>query len=446
MCIRDSFKLDVFYRNDSTGTAVPYINEGKVAGQLLTRVLGMDRLDSRNEPHPDGVFDFVPGFTVDAERGLVIFTSTEPFGSYLAEQIGNPAIAERYVYREIYDTTMVAAQQVAERDKFILRGEYQAANSGQISLGAMNVTPGSVRVTAGGATLVENVDYTVNYAMGTVTILNEAILNSGTRVDVSLENRGFLNLQRKTVLGLDLNYHFTPDLTLGGTFMYLSEMPLTAKPVMGRESMQNSLWGLNLSWRTESQWLTRILDYIPLLDLTKPSEVALNMEFAHLIPGHYEGRYTKGHSYIDDFETSQSSIDLLNPYAWMLSSTPWHDPADGAADLFPEARLVNDLRYGNRRALLNWFYIDPMLNRAGSSLTPSYLRNNPDMLSNHYSREVRMSELFPYRDENFAQQSYLQTLCLAYYPDERGPYNVNSDQVGSDGKLMNPTENWGRCV
>lgn len=439
----EHFKLDVFYRNDSTGTAVPYINEGKVAGQLLTRVLGMDRLDSRNEPHPDGVFDFVPGFTVDAERGLVIFTSTEPFGSYLAEQIGDPAIAERYVYREIYDTTMVAAQQVAERDKFILRGEYQAANSGQISLGAMNVTPGSVRVTAGGATLVENVDYTVNYAMGTVTILNEAILNSGTRVDVSLENRGFLNLQRKTVLGLDLNYHFTPDLTLGGTFMYLSEMPLTAKPVMGRESMQNSLWGLNLSWRTESQWLTRILDYIPLLDLTKPSEVALNMEFAHLIPGHYEGRYTKGHSYIDDFETSQSSIDLLNPYAWMLSSTPWHDPADGAADLFPEARLVNDLRYGNRRALLNWFYIDPMLNRAGSSLTPSYLRNNPDMLSNHYSREVRMSELFPYRDENFAQQSYLQTLCLAYYPDERGPYNVNSDQVGSDGKLMNPTENWG---
>ena len=439
----EHFKLDVFYRNDSTGTALPYINEGKIAGKLLTRVLGMDRLDTRNEPYPDGIFDFVPGFTVDAERGLVIFTSTEPFGSYLAKQIDNPAIAERYVYREIYDTTMVAAQQVAERDKFILQGEYQAANSGEISLGAMNVTRGSVRVTAGGATLVENVDYTVNYAMGTVTILNESILNSGTRVDVSLENKGFLNLQRKTVLGLDMNYHFTPNLTLGGTLMYLSEMPLTAKPAMGRESMQNVLWGLNLSWRSESQWLTHVLDYIPLLDLTKPSEIALNMEFAHLIPGHYEGRYTKGHSYIDDFETSQSSIDLLNPYAWMLSSTPWHDAADGVADLFPEARTVNDIRYGNHRALLNWFHIDPMLNRSGSSLTPAYLRNNPNMLSNHYSREVRTSELFPYRDENFAQQSYLQTLCLAYYPDERGPYNLNSEQMGSDGKLLNPQENWG---
>ena len=136
----EHFKLDVFYRNDSTGTALPYINEGKIAGKLLTRVLGMDRLDTRKEPYPDGIFDFVPGFTVDAERGLVIFTSTEPFGSYLAKQIDNPAIAERYVYREIYDTTMVAAQQVAERDKFILQGEYQAANSGEISLGAMNVT------------------------------------------------------------------------------------------------------------------------------------------------------------------------------------------------------------------------------------------------------------------------------------------------------------------
>lgn len=438
----DRFRLDVLFRNDSTGTALPYINEGQISGQLLVRALGMDRLDARQEPYPDGVFDYVPGFTVQEDKGLIIFTTTEPFGKTLAQRIGSSSIADKYAYYEIYDTTMVAAQQVAERDKFILRGEYQAAGSGQISLGAMNVTPGSVRVTAGGATLVENVDYTVNYAMGTVTILNESILNSGTRVDVSLENRGFLNLQRKTVFGVDLNYHFTPDFTLGGTFMHLSEMPLTAKPSMGRESMQNTLWGLNLSWRKESQWLTRMLDYIPLLDLTAPSSIAMNMEFAHLIPGHYEGRYTKGHSYIDDFETSQSSIDLLNPYAWMLSSTPWHEPGT-AQDFFPEARAVNDVAYGNRRALLNWFYIDPMLNRAGSTLTPSYLRNNPDMLSNHYSREVKMSELFPYRDENFAQQAYLQTLNIAFYPDERGPYNVNAALIGAEGELLQPEQMWG---
>lgn len=438
----DRFRLDVLYRDDKLGTAIPYLNEGAVKGQILLRLLGMDRLDKRNEAYPDGVFDFVPGYTVLPQRGLVVFSTVEPFGATLRKQIGDPTLADKYVYQEIYDTTAVAARQVAEKDKFILRGEYKASSSGQISLGAgiANVTPGSVRVTAGGVTLTENVDYTVNYAMGTVTILNESILNSGTRVDVSLENKGLLNLQRKTMVGLDLNYHFTKDLTLGGTFMHLSEMPLTTKTPIGSESMRNTLWGLNLSYRTDWQGLTNVMDKIPFLNLTKPSELRLNAEFAHLIPGHYEGRYAKGYSYIDDFETSQNSIELMNPYSWMLSSTPYQD---GASPLFPEAALSNDIRYGEHRARLAWYYIDPMFNRANSSLTPSYIRNNLDLQSNHYVREVSMQELFPYRDFTQSHLSYLQTLSLSYYPRERGPYNLNADALLPDGTLANPEKNWG---
>lgn len=185
--------------------------------------------------------------------------------------------------------------------------------------------------------------------MGTVTILNESILNSGTRVDVSLENRGLMNMQRKTMVGVDMNYHFTKDLVLGGTFMHLSEMPLTTKTPIGSESMRNTLWGLNLSYRTDWQGLTNWIDKLPFLNLTQPSELRFNAEFAHLIPGHYEGRYAKGYSYIDDFETSQNSIDLMNPYSWMLSSTPYHD---GGKPLFPEATLSNDVRYGEHE--LGW--------------------------------------------------------------------------------------------
>lgn len=436
----DRFRLDIYYRNDGQGTALPYIDEGPIKGQPLIRVLETDHLDKRNEPYPDGLFDFVPDYTVSTRKGLVIFSTVEPFGATLANKLGDKALIEKYCYREIYDTTLVAAKQVAEKDKFILRGEFKAASGGQISLGAMNVTPGSVVVTAGGVQLIENVDYTVNYAMGTVTILNESVLNSGTRVDVSLENKGFFNLQRKTVFGVDLNYHFSPLVSLGATFMHLSEMPLTTKTRMGDESMRNTLWGVNFSARKESQWLTNVLDYIPLLNLTKPSEVTINAEFAHLIPGHYEGQYTKGHSYIDDFETSQGSIDLLNPYAWSLSSVPQHS---GANDPFPEAKLVNDIRYGNHRARLAWFYIDPMFNRENSSLTPSYIRNNPELLSNHYVREIKMHELFPYRDQAFGMQSYLQTLNLSFYPQEPGPYNLNTQDLNTEGLFTNPQKMWG---
>lgn len=439
---RERFRLDIYYRSDSTGTAFPYITEGNIANKLLVAALGMDKLDSRGEAFPDGVFDYLEGYTVDAARGRIIFNTVEPFGRTLRQAIGDNSIADKYVYQEIYDTTRVAAKQVAEKDKFVLRGEYKASTSGQISLGAMNVTPGSVRVIAGGVELTENVDYTVNYTMGTVTILNESILQSGTRVDVSLENRGFLNLQRKTMLGLDLNYHFTPNFTLGGTVMYLSEMPLTSKTSIGDESMRNLLWGANLSYQTKSQILTNILDKIPLLDLTTPSEIQVNAEFAHLIPGHYESKYAKGYSYIDDFEQSQSNIDLMSPYAWMPASTPYQDPGSGPV-LFPEAALTNDLRYGSRRALLSWFYIDPLFNRKGtSSYTPSYIRNDADYLSNHYSREISMQELFPYRDYSQTQLSYLQTLNLAYYPKERGPYNLSTSNLNPDGTLAQAEQNW----
>ena len=439
---QDRFKLDIYYRNDEAGTALPYLDEGNAKGKLLLQYLGMDRLDSRGEAYPDGVFDFVEGYTVQARRGLIFFTTVEPFGKALRKRLGDDAIADKYVYQEIYDNTSVVARQAAERDKFILRGEYKAASSGQISLGAgiANVTPGSVRVTAGGALLTENVDYTVNYAMGTVTIINESILNSGTRIDVSLENKGLMNMQRKTVVGFDANYSFSKDLTIGASFMHLSELPLTTKSAIGAESMSNTLWGANLSYRTEWQGLTNLIDKLPFLDLTKPSELKLNAEFAHLIPGHYEGRYAKGYSYIDDFESSQGYIDLMNPYAWMLASTPYQD---GASALFPEAALSNDLRYGNRRARLSWFYIDPMFNRANSSLTPSYIRNNPEFLSNHYVREVSMQELFPYRDYGQSYLSYLQTFSLSYYPQERGPYNLNANALLPDGTLSNPQDNWG---
>lgn len=435
----DRFRLNILYRDDKQGVSLPYISEGPFKGELLLRTLGMDKLDSRGEPYADGVFDYVENYTVNSRMGLIYFNTVEPFGKTLAQKLNDNNLADKYCYFELYEKTAVAARQVAEKDKFILKGEYKAAQSGTISLGAVGVTPGSVRVTAGGALLTENVDYTVNYAMGTVTILNESILNSGTRVDVSLENKGFTLMQRKTMLGLDLNYNFSKDFILGGTFMYLNEMPITVKTAIGNESLRNMLWGLNLSYRTESQRLTNLLDKIPFLNLTKPSEIRLNAEFAHLIPGHYESKFVKGYSYVDDFETSQGNIDLMNPYAWNLASTPF----TGDENLFPEATLSNDVRYGYQRALLSWFSIDPTLNRAKSNLLPSYIRNNPDLLSDHYSREVLMYELFPYRDYNSTAINYLRTFNLSYYPKERGPYNLNAENMLPDGSLGNPEKNWG---
>ena len=437
---KEKFKLDIMYQSDTTGTYVNYLSEGDIANQILLKVMNLDRLDSKNEPYPDGFYDFVDGYTIQTDNGKIIFPVVEPFGSHLKKKINNDRIAEKYVYQELYDTTLTVARQIAEKNKFILRGEYKASSGSEIQLGATNVAKGSVRVTAGGTVLSENVDYTVDYTSGTVTILNESVISSGTPVSVTLENQSTFSMQRKTMLGLDLNYQFSKDFNLGATIMHLSEMPLTTKTVMGDESIKNTLWGLNASYKGESQWLTNVFDKLPLLSLTKPSQISFNAEFAHLIAGHYENKYTGGYSYLDDFESTQTGFDLLNPYPWNLSSVPYDDSANS---LFPEASLVNNIDYGKNRALLAWYYIDGIFTRQNSSLLPTHLKNDKEQLSNHYVRGVKSNELFPNKDLGYNENNTLSVLNVVYYPNERGPYNLDADNINSDGTLMNPKKRFG---
>ena len=342
------------------------------------------------------------------------------------------------MFQELYDSTLTVARQIAEKNKFKLEGEYKASSGAEIQLGASNVARGSVKVTAGGAILTENVDYTVDYTSGVVTILNESIISAGTPVSVSLENQTAYNMQRKTMMGLDLNYQFNPNLMLGATIMHMSEMPLTTKTTMGDEAIKNTLWGVNMSYKGESQWLTNVFDKLPLLNLSKPSQISFNAEFAHLIAGHYENKNTGGYSYLDDFESTQSNFDLSDPYPWQLSSVPYDD---GTPQLFPEAGLTNNIDYGKSRALLAWYTIDGLFTRKNSSLRPKYITTKD--LSNHYVRAIETRELFPQRQQSMSESNTLTVLNMAYYPQERGPYNLDADNINPDGTLQNPEKRFG---
>lgn len=435
----DRFRLHIAYQSDTTGVYLNYIPEGDINGQLLLRVMNLDRLNSKQAPYPDGIFDFVDGYTISAQNGRIIFPVVEPFGSHLQKAIGNDAIAAKYVFRELYDSTLTVARQIPEKNKFRISGEYRAASGSELNLNAMNVARGSVRVTAGGVTLTEGTDYTVDYISGTVNIINQAILDSGTPVQISLENRSAFNMQRKTMMGVNLLYDFSKDFSLGATLMHYYEKPLTMKTTFGDESVKNTLWGLNLSYRKQSFALTNLIDKLPFVEAAAPSELTTNMEFAHLIPGHYQNRYTGGFSYLDDFETSTSSIDLRSPHAWTLAATPYNN---GTGGLFPEAALSNNTDYGKNRAQMAWFYIDGIFTRRNSQLTPSHIRNDEEQLSNHLVREVYEREIFPEKQPVYGQPATIPVMNISYYPNERGPYNLDTN-VDTDGFLFNPQKRWG---
>lgn len=435
-----NFKLNIKYLSDTTGTEIVYLPVGPISNQPLLQVMNLDRIDSNQESNPDGFFDYIEGYTVLSSSGKIIFPVVEPFGSNLEKKIGDKALAEPYMYKELYDSTLTVARQFADKNKFMISGEYQASNGAQIRLNAMNVPRGSVVVTAGGVTLVENSDYTVDYNMGIVTITNQSIIDSGTNVSVSLENQSAFSMQRKTLLGLDAQYKFSKDFTLGATILHFSEKALTEKVNIGDEVINNTMWGVNLSFNRKFMWLTNLLNKIPTINATAPSSINLTAEFAQLVPHQQKSGTNQGSSYIDDFETTQTGIDLRSPYSWFLAPTPYDTNSDA---LFPEASLINNVDYGKNRALLAWYYIDRLFTQKNSSMAPGYIKNDLEQLSNPYVREVTSREIFPNRELSYGESSTIQTLNLSFYPSERGPYNLDAVNIDSEGNLLNPEKRWG---
>ena len=433
---KTKFRLDVKYQSDTTGVYLSYIPEQQVKDRMLIKLMGCDRLDNNNKIRSNGYFDYVEGYTVS--NGRVFFPSAEPFGAALQKQLESAGVpadrARAYAFTELYDTTKTAAKQVAEKDKFVLMGQYKGSSANVISLGAYNVPQGSVVVTAGGVVLNEGSDYSVDYSAGEVTILNQSIIDAGTSVNVSLESNSDYGMQRKTMLGFNWEYDFSKNFQLGGTFQTLHEQTLTSKVAMGSEPLNNILWGLNMNWKKESQLLTNLLDKLPGLHLTQPSQISFTGEFAQLIAGQASGTQDNA-SYIDDFENTKNGISISDPKSWVLSSVP---------TFFPESKDKEGLSSGYNRAQMAWYTIDPIFTYKSSSLTPAHIKGDLEQLSNHYVREVYVSELYPNRDQSTynGATSTLSILNMAFYPTERGPYNF-STQLNADGSLPQPENRWG---
>ena len=446
------FMLNIFYNGNSNSTPYGYFTEGSVKGISLLNLMGLDNLTTQNNPIAggDGVFDFLDnaatqGGTINSSNGRIFFPVLEPFGSHLRKKVfpDEPDLANKYAYDSLYTMTKTSAEQYSEKNKFTLKGYYTSQSGSEISLNAMNVAQGSVTVTAGGMQLVENVDYTVDYTLGRVTILNEGILNSGTPINISLESNSGFSAIRKTFLGARVEHEFSQDFHAGATILYLGEKSYTQKINYGEEAIANTIYGADLSYHTDARWLTTFINALPGITTKAPSRISVDGEFARFIPGLTKSASEPGTSYIDDFEGAKSTIDLRLPTLWYMASTPQHQ-----TDMFPEAASNTGLNYGKNRAKLSWYVID---NTVFYDRTNNYRPKNVDNeeLSKNSVRQVLETELFPNKDIEAGTQTNISVLNLAYYPEERGPYNYDvsptaySAGINEQGKLNDPKSRWG---
>jgi cell surface protein SprA len=448
----EDFRLNIVYTSSENGVPTGYFSEGNsdVKGIPIIRILNLDNLNTELDPTPDGVFDFMDnaataGGTIQASNGRIFFPVLEPFGKDLRDKFQDNAIADKYCYDSLYTMTKVGAQQYPDKNKFSIQGTYKSSSSSEISLNAMNVPQGSVKVTAGGIQLTENVDYTVDYTLGRVKIINEGILNSGSPIQITLESNALFNIQTKTLMGAHFDHVVNKDLTLGATILNLTERPITQKINFGDEPISNTIWGLNGTYEKESVFITKMLDKLPLYSTKTPSKITITGEFADLIPGHSRAIGKAGTSYIDDFEGSKSSIDMKNIGSWYLASTPQLQTSNS---MFPEGALGTGLAYRYNAAKLSWYVIDPLfITDNNSNLCPSYITK--DNKSNHNVRAIYESEVFPNKESPNGQPTNIGVLNLAYYPNERGPYNYTvapdaySSGIEADGTLKDPDTRWG---
>lgn len=440
---QQDFKLNVLYQEPSGGLK-RYLPESspEVAGKPLITILNADRLNNRNDPQPDGLFDYVEGYTVIGQQGKVIFPVLEPFGSDLDRLAfaGQPQeVKDQYVYYQLYDTIKAIAQTYANLNRYLFQGTIKGSSNSDIYLGGFNIPPGSVTVSAGGQMLQENVDYVIDYNLGTLKVLNQAIINSGVPVNVQYENNAGFGIQQRSFFGLRLDYMASKKLTIGATMQRLAERPFFTKMNYGDDPIRNMMYGVDFSYQSEFPVLTRLLDKLPFYTTTAPSTITAYGEAALLQPGHPKqiGSGDQGLIYIDDFEGTRSSVDLRFPFvSWMMASTP---QGNGR---FPEANLTNQLDYGTNRAKLAWYNIEPSLQDKNSPNNP--LRSDVNGLSDFRVRQLFTNQLFPQRTTNIIDVLN-STFDLAFYPTERGPYNFETDpaEVDANGRLNNPKKRWG---
>ncbi|MBS1976125.1 MAG: cell surface protein SprA [Bacteroidetes bacterium] len=439
---RDGFQLRIIYRDDRTGIDNPQLQDGDYSRTVqLIQALGLDRLNPYNDPQPDGNFDYVEKVTINSETGLIIFPYLEPFNKGLRNLFAkenNPntqqLLIQKYVYDTLYHTTKAEAELVATKNKFYIVGSFRAGAGKDIIIQGFNITPGSVKVFAGGTPLREMVDYTVDYTFGKVTILNEGILSSGKNISVTYEQQDPFAFQTRSLLGTRLDYKLTDDVNIGGTVLYYNERPLISRNLIGTEPARNWQYGLDLNMKKNSRMLTKMVDALPFLQTKEQSTVTLNAEFAQLIPGTSNIVQGDGTSFIDDFENSATPYSMLNPVGWKLAVVP--QTIDNRYDLSGGA--LDDVKAGYKRAKLAWYQIDNLFYRQSSRYKPGNITDKD--LENHYVRPVLPQEIFPFKDP-YVGNFYEQIFDVAYYPSERGPYNYNPD-LNPDGTLKNPASNW----
>ena len=304
----EGFSLDVYHVNEADGTfeytvpdTVDY--DESVFGKYYNDYL---RLDSKGNGQVDA-----DDTTVDLDSGTIIFPFLEPF-----KALGDP---------DIYTEEGDAVQQTDVKMKMMVKGE---VGRGSINLG-MNIMPGSVVVKLGPdkEKLVEGVDYIVDYDFGDVTMLSERAKDSTKEIYIDYQYKPLFAVDSKTIIGMRADWNINDNMKLGGTFVYQAEKVKEKHPKIGNENRTVILADIDGEISYEMPFVTRAIDWLPLIRTDAKSTVSLGAEAAVSLTRIYgsDKQNDKKEAYVEDMEAILDSYPMgINRDSWVPASKPYH--------------------------------------------------------------------------------------------------------------------------
>ena len=432
--VPDNLEIDLAYTEEN-------VSQNRLPGRTTTLLqdLGLDRVDAQGAPSPDNLIDFGTG-TLDAAEGKIIFPYLEPFGARIRALLQETGASEldidRLSYTELYNERQQNAAQSSKNGFYRFEGVSKGGVQDNYNLG-FALVEGSVVVRANGVELQEGVDYQVDYAFGSITILNDRYTAPGQDITIEYENQSFLTIEQKTFTGIRAEYEVNKNILFGGTFFRFNERPLDDKIRVGNEPINNSIIGFDSKVQFEAPVITRALDALPLIQTRAPSQFTFSGEFAQLRPNAAETQAVRqaarsgdlfsdeerGLSFLDDFEGSSIKLNLLNPTRWNLASAPaavpGYAPDTGIfeEDDFPGDPVASNSARADRADLRGQFSFYSIPRNISSIL--GSVTFTPE------SRLVRVTDVFPGRETNNPQEEFISTLDIHFNPQKRGQYNFN---------------------
>ncbi|HJY63570.1 MAG TPA: cell surface protein SprA, partial [Ignavibacteria bacterium] len=409
-------EFNIYYTPPSGTAEKDYNGSGPANGRSYLNLVKLDiRINGSPTivPEGDNQFDFFPGTTIDRVNGNVIFPTIRPF-SYTLKEAGVDSI---HIGKNdtIYESSKTTAQQFGNI-KFTLVGKAKGEASSRYSLG-FNVVEGSVKVFNGSVELQKGIDYTMDYSIGELVIINGAVLVSGSNLKITYESNDLFTLASKTLIGTRAELNISKSTYIGFTLINLKQQTLNEKVRIGEEPTNNTIIGFDASTDIKTNFLTKLINKIPGYYTKDESLLNLKGEVAFMLPdpntkkSRIPSDNGEAIAYIDDFEGIKKVIPLgMNPLLWTISSIPLYELPN-----IPINDPNRDSLTGVYRAKLNWF---------------SQLNG------------VAISEVYPNRSTATNQNQSLTPFVFDVLPRKVGTYNYIKQSQFEINSGNNYRKNW----